>query len=81
MITDWAAGRKDLKVATLEGWKLHSQELIQSFSWIRFTHIFREHNSQADSLSKEALSLPAGALHVSDDWEGMPSNLDVTLLF
>jgi hypothetical protein len=35
---------------------------LQSFDWISFCHIYREINGKVDVLSKEALSLPVGAL-------------------
>jgi hypothetical protein len=33
-----------------------------SFEWLSFRHIYREPNGKFDELSKEALSLPIGAL-------------------
>jgi hypothetical protein len=35
---------------------------LQSFEWLSYNHIFRELNEKSNSLSKEALSLPMGAL-------------------
>lgn len=68
----WAAGEFDLNVLALNHWCLRTREEIELHDHIIFSHIFREHNGQADSLSKKALLGTEGFL-VWEEW--MNSNL------
>jgi hypothetical protein len=48
-------GKGKLQVASLVGWKDMIRELKKSFREISYSHIYRELNKEADSLSKKAL--------------------------
>ena len=52
----------ELNVIDLVHWCERIDALKSSFLTINFSHIYREHNSSADTLSKEALSLDMGPL-------------------
>jgi hypothetical protein len=54
------------------------KELTHSFSNIKFDHIYREENSEADALSKLALQVPEGKIHYNkwqDGHEAPPLSL------
>ena len=51
-----------LNVMDLVHWCECIDALKSSFLTINFSHIYREHNSSVDTLSKEALSLDMGTL-------------------
>jgi hypothetical protein len=53
-----------LQAVNSDGWKLKIKELTQNFKEISFHHIYREHNKEADSLSKRELKEPKGSLSV-----------------
>ena len=44
------------------GWKDKIKELTTSFRTLKFAHIYREHNREADALSKNALQPPEGKI-------------------
>jgi ribonuclease HI len=60
IIIDWLSGRADFHVAALESWKERTQEATHLIRKLSFSHIYREENSEADTLSKKALYLPSG---------------------
>ena len=45
--------------------------MLQSFPSVTIKHIYREHNQQADSLSKKALSLDTGFGNLLEFVDGM----------
>jgi hypothetical protein len=52
--------------------------LIPLFKDIKFEHIYREENREADSLSKKSLQVPEGRIHLSkwqDGQEAPPLSL------
>jgi ribonuclease HI len=57
---DWLNGLADFQVAVLGCWKERTKEAALLFRKLSFHHIFREENSEADTLSKKALHLPSG---------------------
>jgi ribonuclease HI len=60
IIVDWLKGQANFKVAALESWKERTKETSHCFRNLSVTHIFREENSEADTLSKKALYLSPG---------------------
>jgi hypothetical protein len=68
VIIDWLNGQADLQVAALECWKERTQEATRHIKNLSFSHIYREDNSEADTLSKKALSMPLGQIRFSQ-WE------------
>lgn len=65
---DWLNGLVEFKVAALECWKMRTTEATLQFRKLIFTHIYREENREADSLSKRALHLPPGQIYFTI-WE------------
>jgi hypothetical protein len=63
VIIDWLSNKRRLQVSALEGWKTRIKDLIKRFQTINFHHIYRNFNSKADVLSKQALGEPEG--HIS----------------
>ena len=59
-----------LMVVDLDHWCDHINEIKASFLSISFQHIYREHNSSADGLSKEALTMEMGNLSFSEYLDG-----------
>jgi ribonuclease HI len=62
VIIDWINQKGQLHVVNIEGWKLKTKELATSFQDISFQHIYRDHNKEADFVSKRALKEPKGRL-------------------
>ena len=60
IIINWAKGISVLTPPNLTHWCRETQKLITSFLDLAFSHIYREHNGMADSLSKTALSFEPG---------------------
>ena len=59
-----------LTLVDLEHWCNHIIDIKSSFRSISFQHIYREQNSSANGLSKEALSLYMGKLAFIEYFEG-----------
>ena len=59
----WAAGLSSLQVISLEHWVTQIEGLKLSFSYISFNHIYRDLNSQVDSLLKKVIGAMDGILH------------------
>ena len=55
VIMDWARGSHDLHTIQLLHWIRRTKELIDFFQHSSFSHIYREHNSEANILSKQAI--------------------------
>ena len=49
-------------MVNLEAWCYNTRLLMSSFTWVDFSHVYREHNKRADILSKEGLYLALGHL-------------------
>jgi ribonuclease HI len=64
VIIDWINHNCNLQSIHIEGWKQKTQELSKLFTDINFHHIPRSHNTEADALSKRALSEVVGRLSV-----------------
>ena len=60
VIINWAKSLSALTPPDLHHWCRETQKLITSFPGLTLSHIYREHNRIADSLSKTALSLALG---------------------
>jgi hypothetical protein len=63
IVIDWLHNRGTLQVTSLMGWLNRILELKNSFNIIRFVHIYREENGEADTLSKKELQMPKGKIH------------------
>jgi len=64
VIIDWINHKCDLHSAHVEGWKAKTFLLASKFTDIAFRHLPRTFNSEADVLSKIALSHEVGRLHL-----------------
>jgi ribonuclease HI len=62
IVIEWLQGKGRLQVVSLECWKDRILEIIKHFRKISFTHVFREGNQEADSLSKQALKKDPGKI-------------------
>ena len=64
IIFDWLKDRGKLQVASLMGWKDRIIKLKKSFREINYTHVYRELNKEAYSLSlsKKALTKIEGRI-------------------
>lgn len=58
VIVDWLKGQVDYKVAALKNWKDKTKETANCFRNLSVSHIYKEDNGEADSLSKLALHMP-----------------------
>jgi len=80
VIIDWINKKGRLHAVHFEGWKLKTIELVTIFQDISFHHIYRDHNKEADSLSKRALREPKGRLtffHWESGIESQHSHLNI----
>jgi ribonuclease HI len=68
VIIDWIKQQGQLNSVNIECWKLKTLDLASKFKDISFQHIYREHNKEADLLSKRALKETKGRLSVFH-WE------------
>jgi ribonuclease HI len=81
-VVDWLNYKSNLQVSSLMGWMEKIRELITLFNTIRFDHIYREENVEADVLSKKSLQVPEGRIHYNkwqDGHEGPPLSLRLYL--
>ena len=70
VIINWFNHRSALTLLSLDGWCHYIRELETDFIQLTATHIFREQNTMADNLSKEALTLPQGQLQFAEFTNG-----------
>ena len=70
VIISWVNGLSALEIATLKHWCDDISTLRQLVPPVSFNHIFREHNTLADGLSKMALNLEVGSGHFTETLNG-----------
>ena len=70
IVVDWLNHKCNLYVTSLMGWMEKIRILITLFKDIRFEHIYKEENVEADTLSKQALQVPEGRIHFNKWQEG-----------
>jgi hypothetical protein len=61
LVIDWAHQKNKFQNIWLTLIMRDIKLAYQSFEWIYFSHILRDHNAKDNELSKEALSLLVGA--------------------
>ena len=66
MIINWARDESTLTMVNLEAWCINTRELISLFTFVDFSHVFREHNKRADTLSKEGLTMVVSHLSLTE---------------
>ena len=64
VIVNWEKKSFSLHVISLFRWCWRIEYLLASFHVMNIDHIFREHNTNADSISKEALGEEEGFIHL-----------------
>ena len=57
---NWANNKETMSCLDLGHWCDNIYKLKDSFNFLYFQHVYREHNMRAYVLSKEALSLATG---------------------
>lgn len=81
VIIDWINHVGQLQSIHLEGWKQRTLELASQFTDAHFQHIPRYHNTEADALSKRALSAVPGRLSIYHIDNGIASSISSINLF
>ena len=66
VIINWARDESTLAMVNLEAWCINTRKLISLFTFVDFSHVFREHNKREDTLSKEGLIMAAGHLSLAE---------------
>ena len=69
VIINWARNESTLSMVNLEAWCLNIRQIISGFTFMDFSHVFREHNQRAATLSKEGLSMAIGHLSLIETCE------------
>ena len=70
VIINWVKGKSTLSPPELHYWCRETRKLCTHFLALSFNHIYREHNQQADRLSKVALTLAPGSSTYSEFLDG-----------
>ena len=60
VIINWERNESTLAMVNLEAWCINTRKLISLFTFVDFSHVFKEHNKRADTLSKEGLTMVVG---------------------
>ena len=81
VIISWLNRLAALNVPSLIHWCDDIRNMLQHVAQVIFKHIFREHNSLADSLSKQALKLDMRYGTFSESLDGMVIDHGQFLLF
>ena len=69
MIINWAKNESTISLVNLDSWCLDTRKLISLFTHMDFSHVFREHNKRADTLSKEGILMAAGQFTFTETCE------------
>jgi hypothetical protein len=62
IIIEWLKDKDKLQIVSLMGWMDRINKLKNSFKEIHYTHVYRELNMEAYSLSKKALTKTEGKI-------------------
>ena len=66
VIIKWARDECTLAMVNLETWCINTRKLKSLFTFVDFSHVFREHNKRVDTLSKEGINMVAGHLSLTE---------------
>ena len=66
VIINWARNESTLTMVNLETWCINIGQIKSLFTFVDFSHVFREHNKRANTLSKEGLSMVVGHLSLTE---------------
>ena len=81
VIINWAKKESTLDMVNLEAWCYNTRILMSSFTWVDFSHVYREHNKWANILSKEGLHLAPGHLLLTESFGNEIIGVDSSQLF
>lgn len=81
IIIDWINNKSLLHSVQIEGWKAKTKSLLKTFKHIKFQHISRNLNKEADALSKKALRGVVGRLSIYHCEDGLESPITNINLF
>ena len=65
VIINGAKNESTLSMVNLEAWYINIMQLISWFTFVDFSHVFREHNQREDTLSKEGISMATSHLSLT----------------
>ena len=74
VIISWLNRSSTLDVPNLMHWCIDIRKLLHLAPQVIFKHIFQEHNSLADGISKKALNLDLGQGFYSKNLDGLVIN-------
>ena len=69
VIINCERGESTLYMVNLEAWCDNTRLLMSSFTRVDIIHVYREHNTRADTLSKEGLCLALGHLLLTESYD------------
>ena len=70
VIISWVNGLAALEISSLKHWCDDIIKMRLLYPLVTFNHIYREHNSLADSLSKLTLNMEVGSGHFTESLDG-----------
>jgi len=68
VIINWDKMEYTLDMVNLEAWCFNTRILMSSFTWVDFSHVYREHNRRAYILSKQGLHLVPSHLLLTESF-------------
>ena len=71
VIISWVNGTHTLDIPTLKHWCDDINYMLRMVQPMSFNHIYREHNTLANDLSKQALLLDLGIGHFTETMDGL----------
>jgi len=78
---DWINSKSNLNLLYLYSWKDKIERLKDKFDSIKFMHVHKKFNSEANNLSKKALKQPTGWLFYEETVEGYVVTIDKYYIF
>ena len=70
VIINWVNGDSSLNMVNLDAWCYNTKLLLSTFTHVDISHVYREYNTRADTLSKEGLMEDVGYLTLSQICDG-----------
>ena len=65
VVINWERDESTLAMVNLEAWCINTRTLISLFTFVDFSHVFREHNKREGTLSKEGIIMVVGHLSLT----------------
>ena len=76
---DWVNGKNNIRTQHLHNLLKEIQAMKPSFESITFSHIYRELNTEVDTLSKLALAIQQGIIEGEEHINGQVSNFFIRI--